>query len=165
MLPAGSARRRCCLHSLLPHAWFLQSRMPAQLGQHHSPGPLSVLPPRSCNPLPCPSGSQHPFMPGSSQRSDLPSVSLPGWLTAPDEPRRPLHRALAPVASLSASGIALRGHPDPQLQIPQPRTGSTWKRLPAQAATTGKELRIHCPEHGTAAEESWPQAKDFTGVW
>lgn len=50
MSPAGSAGRRCYLHSLLPQAWLWLSRMPAQLGQHHSTGRLSVLPPCSCKP-------------------------------------------------------------------------------------------------------------------
>lgn len=52
MLQIGSAGRRCCLLSLLPHAWSRLWRMPAQLGQHRSTGHLSVLPPCSCSPSP-----------------------------------------------------------------------------------------------------------------
>lgn len=164
MLQTGSAGRTCCLLSLLPHAWSQLWRMPAQLGQHRSTGHLSVLPPCSCSPSPV---SQ--WLPASvhsrQQPEKRPAQGVsPGWLIAPEEPRRPLCRALALAASLPASGITPSAHPDPQLQTPLPTTGSTWRRLPAQATATGKELGIHCPERGTATAGRWPQAKDFTRI-
>lgn len=143
----GSGCRGC------RHSWVSIAALVASLSSH----------PAAANLLMHPSVSQHPFIPSSRQRNSL-RMSPPGWLIAPDKLRWLLYRALAPAASLSASSITLSAHPDPQLQIPLPTTGDTWRGLPAQATATGKELSIHSPERGTAAAGRWPQAKDFTGI-
>lgn len=129
--------------------------------QHWSPlrPPILQLQTSSCIPV-FPSIRSFP----AANRENSLRMSPPGWLIAPDKLRWLLYRALAPAASLSASSITLSAHPDPQLQIPLPTTGDTWRGLPAQATATGKELSIHSPERGTAAAGRWPQAKDFTGI-
>lgn len=47
--------------------------------------------------------------------------------------------------------------------IPLPTTGSTWRRLPAQAAATGKELSMRCPEPREQQQGHGPKQRTLQG--